>query len=312
MNAARGAGARVMVALDIGGTTLSGGLVAEDGAVLCTAQRPAVRDGGRDPGLRGTVALARELTFRARDMGAQPVGIGAGFPEYVTGAGALTSRDVIGWDEQPAGLLAPLVPGRPVVIESDVRCGALAEARTGRGRGLGSFLYVSVGTGLSAAFVQDERVWAGQRGEALGLGTWPVHGRPTPDLEGYASGSGIAARYSAVTGSAVTGARAVVTRAEAGDAAAFDVLSTAGDALGTALAWAVALLDPAAIVVGGGLGTAGGLLDESMRTAYATHARRRGRPPVRRAELGARSGLVGAALAAWEHAADARETHRVA
>ncbi|MFD5122603.1 ROK family protein [Streptomyces sp. NPDC058385] len=312
MNAARGAGARVMVALDIGGTTLSGGLVAEDGAVLCAAERPAVRDGGRDPGLRDTVALARELTARAQNMGAQAVGIGAGFPEYVTGAGALTSRDVIGWDEQPAALLAPLVPGRPVVIESDVRCGALAEARTGSGRGLGSFLYVSVGTGLSAAFVQDGRVWAGQRGEALGLGTWPVHGGPVPDLEDYASGSGVAARYSAVTGSAVTDARAVVTRAETGDAAAFDVLSTAGEALGTALAWAVALLDPAAIVVGGGLGTAGGLLDESMRTAYAAHARRPGRPPVRRAELGARSGLVGAALAAWEHAADARETPRVA
>ncbi|MFI8788664.1 ROK family protein [Streptomyces sp. NPDC055105] len=312
MSAASDAGARVVVALDVGGTTLSGGLVAEDGVVLCAAERPAARDGGRDPGLHGTVALARELSVRAQDMGAEVVGIGAGFPEYVSQVGTLTSRDVIGWDEQPAGLLAPLVPGRPVVVESDVRCGALAEARTGSGRGLGSFLYVSLGTGLSAAFVQDGRVWAGQRGEALGLGTWPVHGVLPPDLEGYASGSGIAARYSAVTGSAVAGARAVVARAEAGDAAAFDVLSTAGGALGTALAWAVALLDPAAIVLGGGLGTVGGLLDESMRTAYAAHARRRGRPPVRRAELGARSGLVGAALAAWEHPADARESHRVA
>ncbi|MFE4255382.1 ROK family protein [Streptomyces sp. NPDC056910] len=312
MSAASDAGARVVVALDVGGTTLSGGLVAEDGAVLCAAERPAVRDGARDPGLHGTMALARELTVRAQGMGAEVVGIGAGFPEYVSQVGTLTSRDVIGWDEQPAGLLAPLVPGRPVVVESDVRCGALAEARTGSGRGLGSFLYVSLGTGLSASFVQDGRVWAGQRGEALGLGTWPVHGVLPPDLEGYASGSGIAARYSAVTGSAVAGARAVVARAEAGDAAAFDVLSTAGGALGTALAWAVALLDPAAIVLGGGLGTVGGLLDESMRTAYAAHARRRGRPPVRRAELGARSGLVGAALAAWEHTADARESHRVA
>ncbi|MFE6805498.1 ROK family protein [Streptomyces sp. NPDC057681] len=312
MRTGSGAGARVAVALDIGGTTLSGGLVTEDGAVLCATERPAVRDGGCDPGLRGTMALARELTVRAQDMGAEVVGIGAGFPEYVSGAGALTSREVIDWDEQPAGLLAPLVPGRPVVVESDVRCGALAEARTGSGRGLGSFLYVSVGTGLSAAFVQQGRVWAGQRGEALGLGTWPVHTGLPPDLEGYASGSGIAARYSALTGSEVTGARAVVARAQAGDAAASDVLGTAGGALGTALAWAVALLDPAAIVVGGGLGTAGGLLDESMRTAYAAHAPRRSRPPVRRAELGPLSGLTGAALAAWEHPAGARETHRIA
>ncbi|GAA3829589.1 ROK family protein [Streptomyces chiangmaiensis] len=305
--------APVVVALDIGGTTLAAGLVAADGIVLHSAAHPAVRgDGGRDPGLAGTVAVAREMTEAAATLGAPVVAIGAGFPEYVADSGRLTSREVLDWAVQPARLLAPLAPGRPVTVESDVRCGALAEARLGAGRGLGSFLYVSLGTGLSAAFVQNGQVWAGRRGEALALGAWEVpasvdpdfsaapSGGRTPTLEEYVSGAGIAARYASATGAPVTGAREVASRAAAGDGTAAAVLTSAGRALGTVLAWAVALLDPDAVLLGGGLGTAGGLLHDTAQDTYAAHHARPDPPPVRRALLGDRSGLLGAALAVWE------------
>src|SRR5262249_26080700 len=135
-----------VVALDVGGTTIASGLGAADGTVLHSAARPCVVDGRRDPGLAGTVAAAREMVAAAAERGVDAVAIGAGFPEYVDAARRLTSREVLHWTAQPAGLLAPLLPGRPVVVDSDVRCAALAEAGFGRGRGLGSFLYVSLGT----------------------------------------------------------------------------------------------------------------------------------------------------------------------
>ncbi|MFF5275207.1 ROK family protein [Streptomyces sp. NPDC000133] len=315
LTASEAEGARVVVALDIGGTTLVSGLVTADGTVLHSTARPAVRDGRRDPDLVGTVTVAREMTEAAAAIRAEVVGIGAGFPEYVDASGKLTSREVLDRAVQPADLLDPLIPGRPVVVGSDVRCGALAEARFGRGRGLGSFLYVSLGTGLSAAFVQGGRVWGGHRGEAVALGNWEVpasvdpefsaavrDGR-TPNLEEYVSGAGIAARYAAATGADVTEARQVVLRAAAGDGAAAALLTTAGRALGAALGWAVSLLDPEAIVIGGGLGTAGGLLHEAAWDTYAERSPRPGRPPMRYAELGERSGLLGAALGVWDHPA---------
>ncbi|MGW6401544.1 ROK family protein [Streptomyces sp. NPDC055134] len=303
---------RVAVALDIGGTTLGAGLVTADGTVLRSTARPTAEHGRRDPELAGTVALAREMTEVAAALGAEIVGIGAGLPEFVHASGKLTSHDVLDWTAQPADLLAPLAPGRAVVVESDVRCGALAEARFGGGRGLGSFLYVSLGTGLSATFVQCGQVWEGHRGEAVALGSWevPTSVDPTfsaavrdgriPNLEDCVSGAGIAARYAAATGADVTEARQVTTRAAAGDRTAAALLTTAGRGLGTALAWTVSLLDPEAIVIGGGLGTAGGLLNEAAQEAYAEASPRPGRPPLRCAELGDRSGLVGAALAVWE------------
>lgn len=301
-----------VVALDVGGTSIVSGLVTADGDVLHSCTRPSVRDGGRDPNLAGTVAAARAMVETADTVGAEVVGIGAGFPEYVAPGGRLTSREVLAWADQPAGLLAPLLPGRPVVVESDVRCGALAEARQGAGRGCRSFLYVSLGTGLSATFVRGGEPWKGERGEAIALGEWEVAASVDPEfsavprregapanLEAYASGAGVAARYAAATGAEVTEAREVVRRAAAGEETAVETVVTAGRALGTALAWAVSLLDPERVVVGGGLGTSGGLLHEALCETYAQRAVRPGPPPVRAAELGPESGLLGAALAAW-------------
>lgn len=300
---------RAVVALDVGGTTILSGLVAEDGTVLHSVSRPTVRDGRRDPGLTGTAAALREMLDAAREREVEVTGIGAGFPEYVDAAGRLTSSEVLDRTEQPTAVLASLAPGLPVVVESDVRCAALAEARLGRGSGLGSFLYVSLGTGLSTAFVQDGTVWRGRRGEAIALGNLEVPASVDPGfsagaaggtpgtLEEYASGAGIAARYTRATGTTVTETRDVVRRAADGDGVALRLLAGAGRALGTALGWVVSLLDPEAVVVGGGLGVSGGLLHEGLRSAYAVACRRPSPPPVRYAELGQESGLLGAALA---------------
>jgi glucokinase len=299
-----------MVALDVGGTSIRCGLVTADGRVLKASTRPSVRDGRRDPGLAGTLAAAREMTAAAARWGVTVAGVGAGFPEHVDAAGRLTSREVLDWGTQPATVLAPLVPGRPVVVGSDVRCAALAEARSGRGRGRGSFLYVSLGTGLSAALVQDGRVWAGRRGEAVALGTFEVPasvdpgfsagatGRPRT-LEEYASGAGIAARYAEASGDEVTETREVVRRAEAGDGTAADLLRTAGRALGTVLAWSVSLLDPEVVVLGGGLGSADGALHAALREAYTACCPRPASPAVLPAELGPAAGMLGAAFLAW-------------
>ena len=298
-----------VVSLDVGGTTILSGLVADDGTVLHSASRPTVRDGRRDPGLTGTASAVRAMVAAARERDIRVVGVGAGFPEYVDATGRLTSNEVLDRTEQPAALLASLAPGVPVAVESDVRCAALAEARLGSGRGLGSFLYVSLGTGLSTAFVQEGAVWRGHRGEAIALGNLEVPasvdpgfsagppGEPPRTLEEYASGAGIAARYTHATGTPVTETRDVVRRAANGDATALRLLAGAGRALGTALGWVVSLLDPEAVVVGGGLGVSGGLLHEELGSAYTTACRRPSAPPVRYAELGHESGLLGAALA---------------
>jgi glucokinase len=88
--------------------------------------------------------------------------------------------------------------------------------------------------------------------------------------------------------------------AAAGKATAVQVVRTAGEALGNSAGWLVNVLDPAAIIVGGGLGLAGGLYWDSFVTATRAHiwADASRELPIVPAALGAEAGLIGAAARA--------------
>jgi glucokinase len=289
----------VTVALDVGGTKVAGGLVTAVNDVLLPRHRPTLVDGRRDPGLKVTLGLALELLAEARARGLAIDGIGAGFPEYVDPSGELRSHEVLAWVRQPRDLLGDLVPA---TIESDVRCAALGEAAAGVARGLESFAFVIVGTGLSYALVEDGRARTGARGEAIALGELEVSRHVDPAaaviLERYASGEAIRERYGTLSGREVAGAADVVRRADNGDRAAQAVVATAAQALGEGLATLVRLIDPGALVIGGGVAGAGAAWRVPLLAAYGARvAARPSPPPVLWAALGSEGAIVGAAIA---------------
>lgn len=291
--------ASVTIGLDVGGTTVAGGLVGADGTIVKVVKRPTSIGGERERGLQVAIEVAHRLVAAARDLGLQVDGIGAGFPEFVDLRGTLTSRDVLDWSTQPAVLLGELAP---VAIESDVRCGAIGEAVFGRGRDLASFAYVSIGSGLSFTFVEGGRPWRGHRGEAIALGELDVAPGVKRDadrkLESFASGEGMRRRYAAITGLNIAGAREVLAAAGKGDEAATIVVESAGRALGAALAVVVYLLDPGAIILGGGIGPTAGRWRSAVNDEFRKRlGRRPAPPPIHRAALGAMAGVVGAAAA---------------
>jgi glucokinase len=195
----------------------------------------------------------------------------------------------------------------PAVIAADVRAAALAEYRHGAGHEFDSFAYISIGSGISSTVVQDGVPLAGARGGALVLSSGSL-GVPCAEcsawtefvLEDYASGPALARRYAAASGRAVEGAEVVIAAANDGEATAVQIVETAADALGSSLGWLVNVLDPEAIVVGGGLGLAPGRFRERLMVATRGHiwnpvAREL---PLVSAALGADAGLIGAALTA--------------
>lgn len=284
--------------IDVGGTKTRVALVDPDGNVLALSETPTSAEGGADPGFTRSLILARDVAQRAREQGWAIDGVGVGIPEYVDPTGMLRSRDVMAWDQQPAEVFTEW---GPLVVESDVRCGAFAESMLGAGRGATSMLYVSIGTGISCALVIEGRLWRGYRGEAIALGELPVdrmlEASDTTTLEQYASGAAIARRYTRMTGEAVDGAREVLARARAHDIRAERVVDSTATAVGAALAWAVHLLDPQMVVLGGGLGASGGPWCELVGRTYLERSRPEP-PPIITALLGANSGVVGAGLVA--------------
>lgn len=288
------------LAIDVGGTKTLVGLVGDDGEVLAEREF-ATRVDGDD-----IDTVAEGVRAALSDWDAAPEIAGAGFPEYVDARGRLTSHEVLTWSRQPEQVLTEALraagAAHPVVrIESDVRLGAWGELRFGAGASFESFVYISLGTGLSSTVVVEGRPWPGARGEAIALGEWPSPDEGT-NLEAYASGTGIERRYRELTGRELDG-RALAAAARAGDDVAAGVLASAGTALGRACAQLVAVLDPAAIVLGGGLGTAGTPLTAALERAYAEAGRRPSHPPLLAAALGHRAGLLGAAALAFSAAA---------
>ena len=288
----------VSIGIDIGGTKVLGVTLDANAKILDRERASSLRDGRRDPGLRISLGVAERLLLRAEERGDVLLSVGIGVPEYVSEAGLLTSRLVMEWDVQVLDLFGHL--GR-VRVESDVRCAAIAESILGAGRSLTSFLYVSIGTGISSCLVLDGQPWRGSRGEAIAFGELVVarskNGGVGVTLEEFASGAGMCHRYSEATGRGVLGAEELMALAEAGDAEAQDILATSLHALGEALTAAVDILDPSALIVGGGLGTSGGFWWDHLSAEYrAGTAKRPGAPPLLESALGSDAGAIGAAL----------------
>jgi glucokinase len=266
----------LIVGIDAGGTKLAVAIVdPADGRLLSLNEVPTNRHRGGQAVLGDCVDLVREAM-----AGHTVAAIGIGVPELVSLQGDIESA--ANWDWRDGSWRSALASVAPVYVESDVRAAALAEARLGAGRGLSSFLYFTIGTGVSHTFVIGGSPWAGARGHAIVSGAPPV--------EGLASGPALAARAGK--------SRAEDVLAAAGDE---PVVEAAGVALGLELARLVNALDPEAVVIGGGLGLAEGFMERfvaRMRTEIYADATRG--LPVLPGALGVRAGVIGAALAAQD------------
>jgi glucokinase len=300
------------IGIDLGGTKIAGGLVdPATGLVTARMVEPTEAGQGGAAVLDRVERMARALLSRA----AGPViGLGLGVPELVDRDGNLFSGYRIDWRGlNPAARLSRLIPTR---IEADVRAAALAEVRLGAARGLSDVLYVTIGTGVSCVAVLDGRPYPGSRGAALVManGLSRQIGEDGAEsrfvLEDVASGPGLVAAYRAGGGRA---ARAEDVLA-ATDALSARVIDLAALRLGQALALLAGALDPAAIILGGGLGSAPGRYFDAIARhlglgLWADDARPL---PVLRAALGPDAGLIGAALTVADHLSTQRPDHRPA
>lgn len=262
-----------VVGIDVGGSKILAATVdVTTGAVMHELRTPTPVSAGGEAVLQACAELAREL---APDG---PAAVGIGLCEFVDLSGTPTSAFTVDW----RGLDVPRAfgEGAHVRIESDVRAAALAETRFGAAARFESFVYLVVGTGVSYCLVLHGQPYEGARGNAIVVGAPPV--------ERTAGGLALAER-------------AGVDRAELvlSDPARASFVDAAADELGLALAALVNALDPEAVVIGGGLGLVDRYRERVAAAARAAIEHEATRElPIVPATLGARSGVIGAALIA--------------
>jgi glucokinase len=301
---------RCVLGIDVGGTSIRAGLfIPRSGSVQHVRAVPTdAKHGGRQA-LARAAAVAREVVEAGGQSGLSVEKVGIGVPELVGAGGEIESRATLSW-RSPRVRKAFSAFGE-VTIASDVRAAALAEARLGAARGSPTFLYVGVGTGISSTFFIDGEPWLGAHGHAIAFASGPgcatgARGGVTAlaPLEARASGPALVRRARAL-GYRARDAAEVCRAARAKPGIARRVVDAAATELAAQVAILVNALDPSLVVLGGGLGAAPGRYWHSFRAAlprfaWGRHARR---VRVRRARLGARGGVIGAALCAVEAAA---------
>lgn len=294
---------RICIGIDVGGTKIAGGVcLFPEGRVLTRSVMPTEGIRGGRPVLNDVLRMVRELRSAADSLDA----IGLGICELVDRSGNIVSENSIYWQNQPVH--EELEAIAPAVIEADVRAAALAEALFGAARGLDFFLYVTVGTGISSCLMLDGKPYLGNRGLTGTMGSGPLSipceecgevGRRT--LEDIASGPALVARYRAVGGSARTG-HEVLAAAASGETSAVNTVRTASEALASQVAMLVNVLDPEAVVIGGGLGLSTGLYQDHFHQSIRQHiwSGLHRNLPILKAAAGTEAGWIGAATRAWQ------------
>ena len=290
---------RLALAVDVGGTTIKAELVDRAGTVVAAAQRPT-------PHGHQAIETIAEVgrTLLAQRSEAPVVGAGVVVPGLVDReAGIATYNANIGWRDLELVRSLGAAWRLPVRIANDVAAGGVAEHRLGAGVGTQDLAFVPIGTGIAASIVSGGHLVTGHRGETAEIGHLAVRpgvrcacGRDGC-LEAVASAAAIARRYTGLSGNYVTGARDVAERLST-DTVAGQVWQDAVEALADALAILSLVVNPARVVIGGGLSRAGEGLLAPLRVALRQRTNIVHPADVTASALGDRGGVIGAALLA--------------
>lgn len=299
--------------LDLGGTNLKAGVLNQANELVWQTIQPTNARRPADEIVADMVRLVRA----ALEKYPETESVGIGVPGMVSHDGTVRiAPNIQSWKDLPLRSLIQKEVRVPVVVENDANVGAIAEMGIGAGAGVSHFIYVSLGTGVGGAIVINNCIYRGESGAAGEIGHVIVdihkqinEARPfrTGVLEEFIgknqvtySASRILRRYkeSTLLFQQKPDPYHISSAAEEGDAAALEVLETAGYYLGIALSSAMNLLDISLVVVGGGLSHSHhSMFDKALETI-----RERTLPPIaeiariEKARFHKEAGIYGAAL----------------
>jgi glucokinase len=305
------------IGIDVGGTKVLGGVVDESGKVLTTARKDTPRQGGS--ALTQTIAdVAKELL---QQHSVASVGVSAAGFVSSDRKTMLATPNIADWNGVDLDHHLTQMIGLPVVIENDANAAAWGEAKFGAGKNQNHMMMLTVGTGIGGGIVVNGALYRGAFGIAAEFG----HMRVVPEghicgcgargcFEQYASGNALLRHTREAINASPEVARNLLSRGDGtvagltgqaiteaardGDPVALAAFNTTGQWLGAGIASLAVLLDPACVVIGGGVISAGEILLKPTRESLERNMPFAGKhpyPEIIAAQLGNEAGLVGVA-----------------
>jgi glucokinase len=288
---------RFVLGIDIGGTNLVVGSVAEDGSALhALDSEPTHAEAGQSDVLDRLITLAQRTIERTRQevRGADIIGVGVGAPGPLdTKRGIVLLTPNLGWVNLPLRQIIHERLGLPAALDNDANCAVLGEWWMGAARGTRNAIGITIGTGIGGGIIVDGKLYHGASDCAgeIGHTTIDTEGRRCKCgnygcLEAYASGPNIAMRaVEELKAGAVSRladyvggdlrqvtAQTVYQAAHDGDQLALEVVNDTAKFLGAGIANLVNVFNPEVVVVCGGVTLAGDRLFDPLRREVARRA----------------------------------------
>jgi glucokinase len=288
---------RFVLGIDIGGTNLVVGSVAEDGSALhALDSEPTHAEAGQTDVLDRLITLAQRTIERTRKevRGADIIGVGVGAPGPLdTKRGIVLLTPNLGWVNLPLRQIIHERLGLPAALDNDANCAVLGEWWMGAARGTRNAIGITIGTGIGGGIIVDGKLYHGASDCAgeIGHTTIDTEGRRCKCgnygcLEAYASGPNIAMRaVEEIKAGAVSRladyvggdlrqvtAQTVYQAAHDGDQLALEVVNDTAKFLGVGIANLLNVFNPEVVVVCGGVTLAGDRLFDPLRREVARRA----------------------------------------
>jgi fructokinase len=264
----------VRIGIDLGGTKIEGVVIDADGQVRERTRVPTPRGS-----YEGTLGAVAELVSRLEANISACCRVGIGMPGAVSPAtGLIKNANSVWLNGKPFVRDVERALKRPVRVANDADCFTLSEATDGAGANGTTVFGVIIGTGTGGGIVVNRRLCSGPNAIAGEWGhnmlPWPQSNDEWPGpacycgrtgcIETFLSGPGLERDYEIASGHALKTLE-ICSRAAGGDAVAEGSLARYEHRLARGLASIINVLDPAVIVLGGGMSNLTRLYDAVPR-----------------------------------------------
>ena len=275
--------------VDVGGTTVKMGLFNVDGEVLDKWEIKTHTENGGEAILPDIAASALAKLEEKNIVKDEVAGIGIGIPGPINDEGVVPHTANLGWGYKEVTRELEELTGLPCKGGNDANVAALGEAWKGGAAGYSNVVMVTLGTGVGGGIIIGGKIITGSNGAGGEIGHLHVDDNIPGHcgcgnqgcLEQVASATGItnlanqalaASDKPSMLREGEVSAKTVFDAVKADDELAKEIAERFGKYLGTALANITAIVDPQAIVIGGGVSKAGPILLDYVREPYKKYA----------------------------------------
>ena len=299
--------------VDIGGTTVKLGLFDVEGTLLDKWEIPTRKEENGSKILPDIAESIEKKIAEKKLERSSIVGVGVGAPGPIDVEGTVYKAANLGWGVFSIRDTLSGILDLPVMAGNDANVAALGEMWKGGGKGAQNLVVVTLGTGVGGGIIINGKMLTGATGAGGEIGHIHVDDTETECcgcgnkgcLEQYASATGISrlakrklasTQKDSVLRQGAISAKSVFDAVKAGDELAKEIATEFGEILGKGLAAIAAVVNPEAIVIGGGVSKAGEILMDYIRPSYEKnvfHGSRNAKFSL--ATLGNDAGIYGAA-----------------